>query len=224
MLEALHCTNEKCSNFKVLGSLLAESGGRWSYTNSGGTMRTVFLGSGRPLRAVFFRYGSCSGTLVSGETCGAKITSVDRALNMQMPERIARILYPVESRYNSDGNTDFELGQSFTVKFDFDIVSEEGAETVRSKEDRALRVLYDRCREDYTTHIASYAARSGSNEVFEEYPSYPTWLGRNAGYPNGSSIRKRWVKAFYFPFFVDAGGSLLSIDTMSTRRMQMVEL
>jgi len=92
VLEALHCTNEKCSYFKVLGSLLAESGGRWSYTNSGGTMRTVFLGSGRPLRAVFFRYGSCSGTLVSGETCGAKITSVDRALNMQMPERIAKLV------------------------------------------------------------------------------------------------------------------------------------
>ena len=110
------------------------------------------------------------------------------------------------------------LGQELEDFIYEDVVTYEGCQKVMDRQEKVLRLKYNRHMNDYLDSIRRYRVKCPDDaRPFKEFPPFSTWLGRRL--PSGQALQMRIEKAYYLP---GSGGDLLSRHNY--RRMQIQQV
>ena len=107
------------------------------------------------------------------------------------------------------------LGQELEDFIYEDVVTYEGCQKVMDRQEKVLRLKYNRHMIDYLDSIRRYRVKCPDDaRPFKAFPPFATWLGRRL--PSGQALQMRIEKAYYLP---GSGGDLVSRHNY--RRMQI---
>jgi len=200
--EALQCPN--CT-----GVYLPDLGGtgRWDRKH----VKIVYHLESRPSFAVSWVWPKCTG-------CSTTWNSLSPEILLKLPDHAVSQL-PFSPRQVKK-HYEVVFGLTLEASADFDLVEYENSSAIMRKCEYNLKLLHERHRNNYHSHIKTWRRRSDPNNaiLFDVFPEVSEWSGR-AGVPTYQTLTDHFLHSFYA---LGSAGATESQYMYRTREMQSV--